>query len=141
MPDTAALKALHAALIDAYEGYKDAHKDAEESGMRFLFQHMVGVHTQAHDEVHRTLVERGETLDDVERLTQAAPRQDPTFRSIIEKLERESLAAFATGEDMIVGRYDEAIEENADDKSLVDLLVRQRDALAKLIGEMRSAVA
>ena len=64
-----------------------------------------------------------------------------SVRSAITGLDRSSLASFVGGEKRIVGAYDEAIQENRDDASVVARLQRSRSELLGMTALMDEKAA
>ena len=139
MANTEALKSLHTTLIDAEKGYEEAVKDANDPAMKALFETMRSLHQQAHDDVHAMLLAEGERPAEAGSFMAMVHETVISVRSAVTGLDRPSLSSFASGEQRIVGAYDEAIEENREDASVVDKLKQHKNQLLEMIARMKMA--
>jgi uncharacterized protein (TIGR02284 family) len=135
--DTASLKSLHTALIDAEEGYDTAIRDAEGPEMRALFEELRALHSEAHTDVHAILVGEGEQPDEAGSFMSMVHKTVISVRAAITGLDIPSLSSFASGEERILQDYDAAIEERRDDAPAADRLRRHRDALQEVVSRMK----
>jgi uncharacterized protein (TIGR02284 family) len=135
--DTAALKSLHTALIDAEEGYDTAVRDAEGPEMRALFEELRALHREAHADVHAILVGRGEEPDETGSFMSMVHKTVVSVRAALTGLDKPSLTSFASGEERILKDYDAAIEECGEDAPAADRLRRHRDALQQVVSRMK----
>lgn len=137
MSKNEALKFLHTALIDAKKGYETAVKDADKPSMAALYRSMLALHTTAHSYVHAALTSQGEKADESGSFMGSINQAVVATRSAITGLDEGSLAAFASGEEHVVSRYEQAIKENADQAALAEELTRQKALLESKIAEMK----
>jgi uncharacterized protein (TIGR02284 family) len=135
--DTAALKSLHTALIDAEEGYDTAVRDADGPEMRALFEELRALHQKAHADVHAILVGKGEQPDETGSFMSMVHKTVVSVRAAITGLDKPSLTSFANGEERILKDYDAAIEESRDDQPVATQLRRHRDALQEVVSRMK----
>jgi len=142
MPESIeSLKKLHTVLIDTRNGYdealEDAHKDKSSSALAPLFREMIDLRSKAHAELHQALIAKGEKPDDSGSFMSAVHRVAIDVRAAITGL-NESLSAFISGEEQVMGAYDEALKENAGDAKISNMLLGQKLSLQKAIGKMKS---
>ncbi len=141
MPDNQSLIALHTALIDACKGYDEAIEDAQEPGLRAIFEHVKALHETAHAELHRALRARDLSPDDSGSFMSTVHKTVISVRSAVAGLDAGSLSSFASGEERIIQDYDKAIDGNRDDGSLVAALQRQKAELQTAIDQMKATAA
>ena len=136
--NTDSLKALHTALVDNTKGYVEAAKDAEPSTVG-LFKDMVALHGRDHEEIHAALVASGEKPDDSGSFVSIVRETVVKVRSAVTGLGTNSLSAFASGEEMLLNKYDDAIEEAGNETGRLSMLQRQKKVLAAKIELMKAA--
>lgn len=133
---TDALAKLHTSLIDTIKGYDEAIKDAEEPGLRALFQDARDMHQRHHLELHKALEAAGRHPDDSGSFMATVHATVISVRAAVTGLEG-AVSAFASGEERIVSEYDAAIEE-ADNETKA-MLITQRGMVVAKIAELKAA--
>lgn len=134
----AALSSLHTALIDAREGYEKAIEKTDEPLLAPLFQDLLALHGVAHRDVHGFLVAKGEEADDSGSFMGDVHKAVISVRSVLTGIDHDSLSAFASGEESILERYDDAIGEEPDPRVRASLEEHRRKLAAKIV-EMKGA--
>jgi uncharacterized protein (TIGR02284 family) len=134
------LKKLHTVLIDTHQGYeeaiKEASKDASSSALAPIFREMIDLRGKAHAEIHRTLLSLGEKPDDSGSFMATVHRIAIDTRALITGL-NEAIPSFISGEEHVIGAYDEALEASASDAKITDILTRQKQSLQAEISKMK----
>jgi uncharacterized protein (TIGR02284 family) len=130
------LSALHTALVDAREGYRAAIERADDADLLSQLRAVDALHASAHGDIHGALAARGAKIDDDGSLMGTVHKTVISARSAIIGLDEGSLAAFASGEEHNLERYDDAIGEETDPR-LRAALTSHRDALAAKVAEMK----
>jgi uncharacterized protein (TIGR02284 family) len=133
-----ALKALHTAILDASEGYREAIRDATDPATAVLFREMIALRQRHHLELHEALAAQGEQPDDSGSFMATIHRTVIGVRSAVVGLDDHSLPSFVSGEEMIIDQYDRAIEESIAKPSVTALLVRQQEELLGQIEVMKT---
>lgn len=132
------LKSLHTALIDARNGYDEAIKDAEKPDLGAIFEKVRRCHARALDDVRRMLAARGAEPDERGSFMTTVHEAVIGVRAAVGSLNRNSLAAFADGEEYTVASYEKVIAVNPADG---ETLQRHKAALQGVIAEMRAMAA
>jgi uncharacterized protein (TIGR02284 family) len=132
-----ALEDLHTALVDAQNGYVTAAREAEDPALRRFFDDMAAWHEAAHGALRRALEARGRVADEDGSLMSTVHAAVISVRAAVLGLDEASLASFASGEERILGLYDEALRETSTDLAVARILAAQRHALARRVEEMK----
>lgn len=141
MSNYESLKALHTALVDARAGYKEAESRADDPQVAAIFQEADAAHERAHGEIHDLLAGRGEKPDDGGSFMSTVHETVIAIRSAVTGLDDAALSSFASGEERILARYDDAIQESAGSEDVVSVLQHHRRKLSGLIARMKAAAA
>ncbi len=131
------LKSLHTALIDAMQGYEMAIESAESREIKTVFEEMRLNHRRAHADVDALLRAKGETPDESGSFMSTVHKTVIAVRSATTGLDYSSLKSFADGEERNLKAYDDAIQESAGDKLVVDKLTPHRHRLIGMIARMK----
>jgi len=138
------LKKLHTVLIDTHRGYeealKEASKDASSSALAPIFREMMDLRSKDHAEIHQALLSLGEKPDDSGSFMTTVHRIAIDARAMVTGL-NESMPSFISGEEQVIGAYDEALEANAANAKIVKILTRQKQSLQAEISKMKSLQA
>lgn len=137
MTDNQSLVSLHAAVVDARNGYEEALKRADLPDLMAIFARVKALHEKAHAELHEALLTRGLAPDDSGSFMSTVHKTVIAARSALIGLDDKALPSFASGEERIVEDYDRAIEDNRYDSALVALLARQKHRLMAEIDVMK----
>lgn len=129
------LKKLHTSLVDNRKGYEKAVEDAEPD-VKALFTEMAALKAKHHAELHSGLTRLGEKPDESGSFMATVHKTVIGVRAATTGLGTNSLSSFVTGEKQVVEEYNEAIEECASDRELVETLTGQKQALLTKIAEM-----
>jgi uncharacterized protein (TIGR02284 family) len=141
MATHSSLKKLHTALVDARKGYETAYNDTEAPQMKALFQSMMKLHGDAHAELHTALAKRGEAVDDGGSYMATVHEAVISIRAAITGLDQNALDSFADGEEKLLDYYDKAIADASGSGTEMQMLQKQRNALAARIAAMRRKAA
>ena len=130
------LKDLHTGLVDTRNGYEEAVKDGKESDLLPLFERMIVLHGGAAGEVAAMLSGMGVTAGEAGSFMSTVNRTVISLRSMVTGLGENILPALASGEEIILKKYDTALA--AGDLKPADqaLLQARRDELENAIGRM-----
>jgi len=134
------LTGLHTALIDAREGYEKAIEVAEDSDVKSMMKKMSALHHAAHAKVHEGLAAKGEAADDGGSFMGNVHKAAISLRSAVTGIDEASMASFASGEERILNKYDDAIREEGD-TDLSRTLAALRDRLAHAVSELKGMAA
>jgi uncharacterized protein (TIGR02284 family) len=132
-----ALKSLHTALIDSRNGYEEALEDAEGKGLTPLFRDMIALRNRDADEIAGHLTALGQSVDEKGSFMSTVHRTVISVRSVITGLDESILPALIDGEERILEFYDEALAAASPRSAEHGMLIKQREALARKIGEMQ----
>ena len=135
MTNTKELQTLHTAVIDARNGYDEAIKDAEAAELKLMFEKVRRVHSLAHQDIHKLLVDRGLTPDEGGSFMTTVHEVVIGVRAAVIGLGPDSLPAFANGEEDTLRKYDNAMSA---DPSSAATLRPHRAALDGAMAEMRT---
>jgi uncharacterized protein (TIGR02284 family) len=128
-------------LIDTHSGYeealKDADKDSRSGALAPIFREMIDLRGKAHAELHQALIAKGEKPDDSGSFMATVHKIAIDTRALITGL-NEAIPSFISGEEQVVGAYDEALKANAADAKIVEVLMRQKLSLQAQISKMKS---
>ncbi len=130
-----ALADLHTALIDALDGYDKAIEKSDAAETTALFRQMQGLHRSAHSDIHTVLGAHGLKPDDDGSFMGSVHKAVISVRAAFTGIDAGSLDAFASGEESILKKYDDAIAEEHD-ASIGAMLRGHREKLAGKIAEM-----
>jgi uncharacterized protein (TIGR02284 family) len=132
------LKSLHTSAIDARNGYQEALKDAEGTGMTPLFRDMVALHDANAGELTGKLAEANEPSDEKGSFMTLVHTTIMDVRSLFNGLDESVLPGLIDGEKRNVSKYDEALQTGSVPTDVASLLIRQRDKLAEKILQMEA---
>ncbi len=135
-----ALADLHTAIVDARHGYETAVDKAENPALVSLFRELHGLHGNAHSDVHTALTAKGIRPDDDGSFVGTIEKTMISLRSAFLGVDTGSLGSFASVEESVLGKYDEAISEERD-ASIAAMLRGHRERLAAKIAEMKRLAA
>ncbi|NPU13120.1 PA2169 family four-helix-bundle protein [Bradyrhizobium sp. 83002] len=135
------LKTLHTSLIDARNGYQEAAADAETPALKALFAEMIALKERDHAELHDALRRMGETPDEAGSFMSTVHQTVIRVRSVLTGLGTNALSSFVNGEEQILGQYDDALKDCADDAATTATLTRQRQSLQAKIAQMKQLAA
>jgi len=129
-------RALHTALIDAKAGYDKATEDSDKPALTALFRDMAALHNRHHAEIHSLLLTSGAKPYDRGSFMSTVHETVIGARAAIVGLDEHSLAAFASGEERIMERYDKAIAA-AERTPAAEILRHQKGELANKVADMK----
>ncbi|MGY3452091.1 ferritin-like domain-containing protein [Bradyrhizobium sp. USDA 4353] len=135
------LKTLHTSLVDARNGYQEAADDAETPALKALFAEMIALKERDHAELHDALRRMGETPDESGSFMSTVHQTVVRVRAAVTGLGTHALSSFVSGEEQILGQYDNALQECAGDAATTATLTRQRDSLQAKIAQMKQLAA
>jgi uncharacterized protein (TIGR02284 family) len=135
-----ALAALHTAIVDAREGYLKAIEKADDQTVAATFRETRALHDAAHDDIHAALSAKGATPGDDGSFMGTVHKTVISVRSAVAGLDEGSLASFASGEENILEKYDDAIRDERDE-GVAAMLRAHRQRLAGRIAEMKRLAA
>jgi uncharacterized protein (TIGR02284 family) len=130
-------KKLHTALIDTSRGYEEAIKDSNGGQLSPLFRELLALHNKDHAELHQVISKTGETPDDSGSFMSTVHRVVIDMRAAITGLDENALSAFISGEESIIGLYDEALEESRSQPDVADILKQQKQSLQAQVAKMK----
>src|ERR1700761_2027315 len=131
------LKTLHTALVDTRAAYELASQKAESPAVILICKQMATLRREDHVELHRALLEAGETPDENGSFMTTVHETVVKVRAAITGISEKTLPAFISGEEEIVRLYDEAVEEAGPNSRTTDVLMRQRANLISKIQDMK----
>ncbi len=131
-----ALKTLHTSLIDTRNGYEEAIDQAKAGDHTNLFRDMAGLHTASGADLALQLTALGEAADTSGSFMTTVHRTVIDVRAFISGLGDSVLPSMISGEERILGTYDDAINASGSGFPEYQLLVSQRDALRMKVSEM-----
>ncbi|MGJ4889441.1 ferritin-like domain-containing protein [Bradyrhizobium sp. HKCCYLR20261] len=131
------LKTLHTSLVDARNGYQEAADDAETPALKALFAEMIALKERDHAELHDALRRMGETPDESGSFMSTVHQTVIRVRAAVTGLGTNALSSFVSGEEQILGQYDDALKDCAGDAATAATLRRQRETLQAKIAEMK----
>jgi len=132
------LKKLHTTLIDTCRGYEEALKDGQDNSLLPLFREMVELRQHDHREIHSALVRKGETPDENGSFMSIVHKTVIDVRSAITGLDQNSLPSFVSGEESVIGVYNNVLKECSADPEISQLLLRQKQQLENKIAKMKA---
>ena len=130
------LKALHTALIDAKKGYEEALRDSEDNAARRVFSDMIALREKHHSELHGSLTRLGETPDEDGSFMATVHETVISVRAAVTGIGTNALSSFVSGEERILGKYDDALDEARSEPALSGILTRQKQELQGKVAEM-----
>ncbi|PPC86562.1 MAG: ribonucleotide reductase [Hyphomicrobium sp.] len=134
------LAALATALIDSRNGYFEALEDAEGRGLTTLFKEMVALRTEAIVELEPFVVAAGGKVNEDGSFMSTVHRTVISIRAMLTELDEKILPSLISGEERILGYYDDALKVSSTDYPEYAALQRQRGTLVAKITQMQSAL-
>jgi uncharacterized protein (TIGR02284 family) len=131
------LKKLHTALVDTQGAYELALKDTHDEDVAGICKEMISLRHTDHLELHQSLVAAGEVPDEDGSFMSVVHETVVGVRAAITGISKKMLPAFVSGEESIMQEYDEALNEMANDRSICEILDRQKENLATKIAKMK----
>ncbi|MFN0219900.1 MAG: ferritin-like domain-containing protein [Hyphomicrobium sp.] len=131
-----ALKTLHTSLVDSRNGYDEAVKQSKGEGLEPLFRGMIELRNSAASELAPHLVALGETPDADGSFMSTVHRTVIDVRSYVTGLDESVLPSLISGEERILGYYDDALAASSPENVEHSALVEQRAKLVAKIDEM-----
>jgi uncharacterized protein (TIGR02284 family) len=135
------LKRLHTALIDTRDAYELALKDTQDSDVAAICREMFSLRHTDHLELHQALIMAGEVPNEKGSFMSVVHETVIGVRAALTGISKKTLPAFASGEEHIVGEYNDALRDSVEDSSLTEILTRQRDGLVAKITDMKKLAA
>ena len=135
------LKTLHTLLIDSRNGYDEAFKDANGTGLASLFRNMMVFHNHSAEALGAYLNSVGEAVDDRGSVMTTVNRTIMSIRSMFGALDESILPGLIDGEKRIAGHYDAALTTCPADAPELPVLHNQRESLQAKIAQMQAMKA
>lgn len=132
-----ALKTLHTSLIDSRNGYDEAVKQSDGEGLEPLFRSMIDMRSAASSELATQLTSLGEKPDADGSFMSTVHRTVIDIRSYVTGLDESVLPSLISGEERILGYYDDALSKTAAGNPEHAVMVDQRAKLIAKIDEMK----
>ena len=132
------LKTLHTLLIDSRNGYDEAFKDANGTGLAPLFRDMMAFHNHSAEAVGAYLNSAGEAVDDQGSVMTTVNRTIMSIRSMTGGLDKSILPGLIDGEKRIAGYYDAALKTCPADAPELPVLRKQLASLQAKIAGMQA---
>ena len=102
---------------------------------------MISLRLSDHQELHQSLILAGEVPDENGSFMSVVYETVVGVRAALSGISKKTLPAFASGEENIVGEYDEALREMNGDPRIMEILTRQKQNLLTKIAEMKKLSA
>ena len=131
-----ALQTLHTSLIFTRNGYEEAIDQAKAGNHTQLFRDMASLHTASAADLALQLTALGVAADTSGSFMSTVHRTVIDVRSFITGLGDSVVPSLISGEERILGYYDDAIKASGSGFPEYPLLVSQRDALRMKVAEM-----
>lgn len=135
------LKKLHTALVDTRSAYELALKDTDDVEVAGICKEMISLRHTDHQELHQSLILAGEVPDEKGSFMSVVHETVVGVRAALTGISKKTLPAFASGEENIVGEYDDALREMSGDPKITEILNRQKQNLLTKIAEMKKMSA
>lgn len=132
------LKSLHTMLIDSRNGYDEAVKQSDGKSLTPLFREMITLRDKAAGALAIQLTALGENPDADGSFMSTVHRTVIDVRSYLTGLDESILPSLISGEERIIEKYDDAINESSPANPEYAVLVAQRDELRAKVNEMQS---
>jgi uncharacterized protein (TIGR02284 family) len=133
-------KALYG-LVDTRGAYELALKDTADEEVAGICKEMISLRHSDHQELHQSLILAGEVPDENGSFMSVVHETVVGVRAALSGISKKTLPAFASGEENIVGEYDEALREMNGDPRVMEILTRQKESLLIKIAEMKKLSA
>lgn len=131
-----AMQKLKTTLVDSRNGYEEAVDDAEGAGLTTLFQEMVALRTRHIEEINSHLTAIGEPHENESSFMSTVHRTVISVRSLLTGLDTNILPSLISGEENILGDYDETLAGAPPEDA--EFLAAQRHELADKIKVMEA---
>jgi uncharacterized protein (TIGR02284 family) len=132
------LKKLHTALVDTRDAYELALKDTDDPEVAGICREMFSLRHDDHLELHQALILAGEVPGENGSFMSVVHETVVGVRAAISGISKKTLPSFASGEEDIVGLYDETLRQMGNDPKLSGTLSRQRETLLTKIERMKT---